>query len=186
MAKISKITADEVAIRIANYYFANRENSIRKEIKELCEEIVKDQIPKGVIDFCRKWSQYIGLQYSVSIACLNEQGNIKSWVSSMISFPIPFKKSSLEVKGEYSDRLDEANNKLRQLRREKSAMKVNILNTLLELGTVKRIAEEFPVAVPYLKAVERLQIKTAKACKCNELNKMLEAEKEKEAAYEKE
>lgn len=185
MAKISKSTADEVSIRMANYSFKNRERNVRKEIEELCETIVKDQIPQGVIDFCEKWKEYISYQFSVSIQCLDKQGATRCLVSSHVSTPVPYKKSSLVVSGEYSDRLCEASRKLTLLKREKDILKNNILNTLLDLGTTKRIEEAFPSAVPYLKAVNISVGFSDKPCQCEQLKKMLEVEREKEKAYER-
>ena len=184
MAKISKSTADEVSIRMANDSFKNREKGVRKEIKELCEKILKDQIPQEVIDFCVKWKHYVGIQYSGSIQCLDKQGKTRCWVSSLVSFPVPYLKSSFAVTGEYSDRLYMAFESLRQLKKEKGILQNNIANTLLDLGTIKRIEDEFPSAVPYLKAVKKAVDRLYKPRQCEQLKKMLEAEREKEIAYE--
>lgn len=150
MEKISKIAAKEVAERIAREAFKNTRKSVYMEIQILCEEILKDQIPQEVIDFCQKWKQYIDARDCVSIHCENKQGETILWVTSVVSFFVPFKMSSLVVSGEYSDKLVEARGKISQFIKERAALQHNIENKLLELGTIERIEKEFPSAAPYV------------------------------------
>lgn len=180
MAKISRATATEVATRMVNDVFKNREANIRGQIKVICEKIAKDKIPQEVLDFCEKWKEYLTLHASLSIACINEEGKIRCWVSSPISFLVSYKVSTLTVEGEDSDALYALNEKRCQLIKEKNALLNNIINTLLDLGTTKRVEVEFSDAAPYFKSAKGGVEKTDKSCRCENLQQMIKAEMDKE------
>lgn len=184
MAKISRFTASEVATKMVNDVYKDRESLIRGRIQEMCEKGAKTQIPQAVLEFCEKWSEYLTLRTHVSIACLDENRKIRCWVMSPVSFMVPVGKNTLEVLGADSDELYKYHEMLCELRREKNSLVNDIMNTLLDLGTTKRVATEFPVAVPYLTKMEIMPESSDKSCKCEQLIKTIEAEREKDKGPE--
>lgn len=183
MAKISRYTATEVATKMVNDVYKDRENCIRKKIQTRCEAIAKRQFPKAVLDFVNKWKEYITVTHTLSVACLNNQGKTRCWVTSVLSFDIPSGKSAIDAVGADSDVLNMLNEKLRELRRSKTSLLNDITNTLLDLGTTKRVETEFPTAVPYFAKVEIPSYQSDKPLKCEQLKKTIEAEREKDIQY---
>ena len=180
MAKISRYTATEVAAKMVNDVYKDRESLLRGRIQEMCEKVTKTKIPQAVLEFCEKWTEYLTLRTNVSIACLDENQKIKCWVMSPISLKVPVGKNTLEVSGADADGLFKYHEMLCELRREKNSLLNDITNTLLDLGTTKRVATKFPAAVPYLVKMEIIAEPSDKPLKCEQLTKTIEAEREKD------
>ena len=101
---------------------------------------------------------------------------------------MPAKKSAFDALGADSDVLYTHNEMLRDLRRIKTSLLNDIANILLDLGTTKRVEEDFPVAAPYFDKVEKKKEESSKPRKCAELIKKVAAEMKKgdgEIAYYK-
>lgn len=178
MAKFSRFTAIEVATSMANDAFKGRESSVRKQIKEVCDKIAKEQIPQEVLDICAKWKEHISVVSNLSVACLDNRGKTRCWVTSAISFGVPAGHDSFDVVGEDSDKLYTLNEELRQLRSRKNTLQNNIENVLLDLGTTKRVEAEFAIAVPYFAKFAEPD-SSEKNSKCEALKKLIEEEREK-------
>lgn len=183
MAKISRYTAEKVARKMVDDVFKDRVNRTRKRIQEVSEKIAKREIPQEVLEFCEKWKEYITVTQSLSIKCIDNHGSTRCWVSSAISFCVPFGSTSLDVAGEDSDKLYMFNERLNQLRKKKNSLLGEITNTLLDLGTTKRVEVEFPAAASYFCEDEKKTGESAKPRKCEQLIKSIEEEREKDRKY---
>lgn len=179
MAKISRYTATDVAMKMATDVFKDRVSCIRKRIQEVAEKIAKREIPQEVLDICEKWKAYISVTHSISIQCMDNRGKTRCWVSSMTSFLLPFGSSSIVVTGEDSDNLYAYYDKLEQLRKSKNNLQIDIITILLDLGTTKRVEKEFPAAAPYFVAEEKKAEEASQPSKYGHLIKEIDAEIEK-------
>lgn len=153
MDRITKTIASSMAERMVNDTIGKKISELKYKIGEKGDLVVKENIPSEVFAVMAKWPDYIkkdnhirvkhdSIQAKYSVECNNhfpDNGAYRRW---------------FEVDRKTLDWFLKKGDELDLLNSEKRKMLLQIEETLLSLRTSKRIAKEFPNAVPYLPTEE--------------------------------
>ena len=147
MATISRKSAEEIAYRVTTK-LRNKIADLEKTFRLTLEKMYKESIPKEIMEFFLKYKDYTRTTSSYYL-----QGN--GFTGKTFSFP----NSSLPEKTGYTkwipskeqyETLHKIDYELQDLKIKLENSKTEIVNSILALGTTKRVIENLPDLIPYL------------------------------------
>lgn len=153
MTRISKTAAHEVAVALVAKQRTDLEEQ-EKRLSHVVTSLVLDRLPKEVHDFYEKFPQYVK---KTSSARLTGLGWNREWLALEANVPYSGNGSGnfelvFETKQheKAANGLKDLHNAFIQSKRDLTALRCDIENTLYALKTLKAISEHFPEALPYL------------------------------------
>ncbi len=146
MGKISQGTAEKVALEITKPL----KEGIAKKEKELGEalaQVLEKEVPKEVAEAYKKYPTWIKSRSGVSL-----QGHGFSYTGISLYRSVPREKEEYyyNIPAAESKAIHKLNNELIDLEKQYKETRETIENTLLTLGTDKRVQETYPEAYPFL------------------------------------
>ena len=140
MAKISKLNANNAAVEITNK-LQKEIDSLKKEMKVTARGLIEKTIPNTVLAEYKKHPEYF--RRSSSVYC--------SQTGTYISFDkdIPM-DNNYSIPKAISDTFVTLNNEIKTKEGEMEKIISEIENTIISLGTHKRILSQFPEAAPFI------------------------------------
>ena len=149
MSKITMAIADDMTERIIQP-LVDKKKALEKELSETVTQMAKEDIPKDVM---KMWKTNCEWMKSVSSIRLdgngysnddiNLSGNIPCVDTSYYNNRLNLTPERLKIIDKLWDSIDKAKAAIKQTEAE-------VYNTLLSLGTTKRVMDQFPEAAPFL------------------------------------
>jgi hypothetical protein len=152
MTRISKTAAHEVAIALTKNQRIDLVEQ-EKRLSHVVTSLVLDRIPKEVHDFYEKFPQYVKTTGGAYLKGLGWGGDFLTLEGSVPNighnhnFVLNFETNQHE---KAANGLRKLYNNLQQSKKDLTALRCDIENTLYALKTLKAISEHFPEALPYL------------------------------------
>jgi len=153
MTRISKTAAHEAAVALVAKQRLDLEEQ-EKRLTHVVTSLVLDRIPKEVHAFYEKFPQYVKKTSSARLTglgwnreWLQLEANVPYNGSGSGTFELVFETKQHE---KAANGLKDLHNAFIQSKRDLTALRCDIENTLYALKTLKAISEHFPEALPYL------------------------------------
>lgn len=125
-----------------------------KSIREYATEIYKRQIPENVLKLFKSNKEYINTSCSVRLI-----GNGFNYDYQAIDeLPSTLTHPHLVFTNEEAEKLLSMRYRLEALKKDREELKKEVEQTLISLGTYKRVSENFPEAIPFLPKVKNAEI----------------------------
>lgn len=152
MAKVTKNAALQVAETMANEALNHKIEELNNLVSKTLTDYAVKQTPKEIMDLYNnpKTSMYFDSRVRARFCCdgLNENWN---FYDLLISVPkIRDGNTHISVSKDDYEFLMEKTKEIKTLESKKISLVRKIENTLLNLGTLKRVQEEFPQAYQLL------------------------------------
>jgi hypothetical protein len=175
MAKISQAVAQDVATKITKKLY-DKQIEIENQISALVEQVYVDSIPAPVMAAYKKYEKWMHSSYSTYIS---GRGIDNRYRVVSYSKPYPRQGSSterVELPDDVADQVVKLMN-LKETTAEKyKKTKLEIENTILALGTHKRVCAEMPQAAQYLPQGNSMQLMVNVAPVNEKINCLLSTE----------
>lgn len=148
---ITKSIAEQVALKMIQP-ITERISNENDTLNEIVNEIAIRSIPKQVYNTYKEYPRFFLITRYVYLVNGTQitRVEIKNWFpsdSSTGGLNVPCKPEEMEI-------VSEIQNRIQELRDEKSRTYNSIVNTLISLKTSKKVMECFPEAYEYIKAYE--------------------------------
>lgn len=150
MAKITKTLAESVSLQMTVGLEEKRE-AIRKEIAEFLRAKKEAQIPEAVKEFAQRFPTYFKTVKRLYPTC----GQLSEYERYGLEEPVICTQHSdgqIDLCSSDYEWFLQTSEKGKSFKRQREKLCRQIEATLLALSTPKRIAEQFPQALPFLPA----------------------------------
>lgn len=144
MARITKEAAHNAAEAITKS-LKEAIDSKKAEMREKMYEVVLQHIPKAVMDVYKKHSEYFNNQSSVSL-----QGNGFNYTTVVMSNKLPLESHYYNINATDAKKIQKYRDDIEDMKKKYESTKLDIENTILALGTHKRVEESLPEAIEFL------------------------------------
>lgn len=145
--KITKANAHEAAKKIAQPIIVEQ-NKKELQLREAVTKIMKSRIPKAVLDTYEKHKSYFKTDSSV---CLD--GNGFQWRRVVLTETVPDDLYKYTPTEKETPVLMKLHNEIESLKEKHEQTVRDIETSILSCSTYKRLADEFPEAIPFLPEV---------------------------------
>lgn len=164
MAKITMSLAAVIASKMAAAVYGDTIDKAKKELKDQVSEYVFAHIPDEIIEAYKKHPSYFTRRDYVSLV----SGTVQLWNYKCEIFP-SWDSNIVSISNQQMERVNLMNKNLTKICQENDSFKYRVEQTLLSLGTYKRIKEMFPEAYDYIPTEKKAENTTAIALPIQEL-----------------
>lgn len=147
MARISKENAHNAAKKIAQKIMDNKAAK-QKEMSEFITDMVERSIPDPVMKLFKTHAEYLKKEKSI---CLNSHGF--SWKYLTMTKSLPLHSQHFAITAKDAKVVVKMYNEIEDFQKNYDLTVSEIECSLLTLGTMKRVQDSFPEAIPYLPAI---------------------------------
>lgn len=160
MAKrINKTTASNAALKITEEYYGPLIEHAKNQLKEYCNKIVVENIPPSVLAIAKEYPEYF---YMCRCVYVTTEKCSEHYVYSAVGFSVPTNRTCqapiLEVTASQYNEARRLKNAVMELEEARNKRGWEIRDTLISLGTRKKIEEAFPDIVGYIEWGEEKQL----------------------------
>lgn len=152
--RITRSMAEDAATKMASKKFDEKIESLNNEKKVLGDTISKVCIPKEIIGISKKYPSFFNLYHSIDI----NPENGKGWSITLPTTEIVpnYNCKNFIVRDQDYIKAKSIIESIERLKSDKDNLTSRISNTLISLRTIDKITKEFPEAVPFLNASEKI------------------------------
>lgn len=154
--RISKVLADTIATKLCEKKYQAYESS-EKIVKETTYKIYKKKVPKDIMTFFTKHPKMVKCTSYITIALSNYKYFSINLYEKLPDLSCIMNDNQIFTQSE-KESLYTMQEKSKDLLKEYKEVKKEVELALLNLNTTKRIAENFPEAIPFLPTSEKYEI----------------------------
>lgn len=146
MSRISKQLAEQIARALISKK-RNAESESKKEFREYCTKVAEERVPKDVMAFFKKHSEYVKTNSTIHISGkgLARKQEV-SLLKALPSISPNCYYEHIDFTDEESDKAKELFDKWQKLKDGNNILEAEIEATLISLRTYANIEKEFPEA----------------------------------------
>lgn len=158
--RITREMAIQAAMDMRNAVYKEKLNNAQATLKKEADAFVKKYVPSPVLTCVEEYKDYFTTSCRVRIVVYDkeskegEYSGSYRYILSEISMPLPlnyYENYRINTSVSKCKRVVAADDTYNELRREADKFQGQIENALLSLKTEKKITEQLPEALPYIK-----------------------------------